>query len=153
MTVGEGGIRVPLLIAGPGIKSGHQIDAFAYVWDIVPTILDIAAVDYPTEFQGHAVEAPRGRSMLGLLDGSQERIYGDDEFVGGEMGNGKWMRQGDFKAVAVSAPYGTGEWTLFNVVDDPGEANDLAESMPEKLAILRNAWDQYASDVGVILAE
>jgi len=32
MTVAEGGIRSPLLITGPGIRSGDQFDAFAYVW-------------------------------------------------------------------------------------------------------------------------
>jgi arylsulfatase len=42
---------------------------------------------------------------------------------------------------------------LFNVVEDPGEANNLAKLMPEKLEILKSAWDEYASNVGVILAE
>ena len=33
MTVGEGGIRSPLIISGPhGITKGLQIDLFAYVW-------------------------------------------------------------------------------------------------------------------------
>ena len=58
----------------------------------------------------------RGRSMVGLLDGTKEAIYDEKEFVGGEMGGGKWMRQGDFKAVMVPAPYGTGEWKLYDVV-------------------------------------
>ena len=69
------------------------------------------------------------------------------------MGNGKWMRQGDFKAVVVPKPYGTGVWKLFNVVEDPGEANDVAKAMPDKLETLKAAWDQYATDVGVIMAE
>jgi arylsulfatase len=153
MTVGEGGIRVPLLIAGPGIKSNHQSDAFAYVWDIMPTLLEMAGAEYPAEFNGRKVEPPRGRSMIGLLDGSAETIYDDNEFVGGEMGNGKWMRQGAYKAVLVPEPYGAGEWKLFNVVADPGEADDLSSEMPEKLESLKAAWDRYAKDVGVILAE
>ena len=153
MTVGEGGIRVPLLIAGPGIKKGQQNDAFAYVWDIMPTILDMAGVKYPAKLNGRNIEPMRGRSMIGLLDGTKEAIYSPDEFVGGEMGNGKWMRQGDFKAVMVPKPYGTGEWKLFNVGDDPGEANDLSKKSPEKLQTLKVAWEKYASDVGVIPLE
>jgi arylsulfatase len=153
MTVGEGGIRVQLLVSGPGIKAGQRSDAFAYVWDIVPTILEIAGVEYPAEFRGRKIEAPRGRSMLGLLDGTKDAIYGEEEFVGGEMGNGKWMRQGDFKAVMVPKPYGTGIWKLFNVVEDPGEAKDLANTMPDKLETLKSAWNEYADDVGVILSE
>ena len=91
--------------------------------------------------------------MLGLLDGTKDAIYGEEEFVGGEMGNGKWMRQGDFKAVSIPEPDGPGEWRLYNVVTGPGEANDLSTQMPDRLETLKAAWDQYAADVGVVLGE
>ena len=42
------------------------------------------------------------------------------------------MRQGDLKAVMVPEPYGTGQWRLYNVVKDPGEAKDLSKKMPDK---------------------
>jgi arylsulfatase len=149
-TVGEGGIRVPLLVAGPGIAAGRQSDAFAYVWDIMPTILDIVGLGYPEEYQGRMIEPTRGRSIFGLLSGTQETVYGDDEFIGGEMMDGKWMRQGDLKAVLIPVPDGPGEWRLFNVAEDPGEANDLSAEMPEKLEELKAAWDRYADEVGVV---
>jgi arylsulfatase len=69
------------------------------------------------------------------------------------MGGGKWMRQGNFKAVMIPKPYGTGVWQLFNVVEDPGEAKDLSKLMPDKLKTLKAAWDRYAKDVGVVLPE
>ena len=56
-------------------------------------------------------------------------------------------------AVAVAAPYGTGEWHLYNVVADPGETHDLAGDMPALLQELQAAWDEYAEDVGVVLSE
>jgi arylsulfatase len=153
MTVGEGGIRVPLIIAGPGITQGKRLDSFAYVTDIMPTILELAGADYPTKFQGRTVEPMIGRSMTGLLDESKDSIYEPDEFVGGEMRGGKWMRQGDLKAVMVPKPYGTGKWRLFDVVKDPGEAHDLSREMPDKLKSLIAAWDRYADEVGVVLPE
>ncbi len=153
MTVGEGGIRSPLLIAGPGVEGGRRVEAFAYATDVMPTILELAGVAHPAEFRGRKIEPMRGRSMRGLLDGTRESIYGSKEFVGGEMGGGKWMRQGDYKAVMAPAPYGTGVWQLFDVVEDPGEARDLSQLMPEKLEILKAAWDRYAADVGVVLPE
>jgi arylsulfatase len=119
----------------------------------MPTILDIAGVEYPVEFKGRKIEAMRGRSMLGLLDGTKEAIYSEEEFIGGEMGDGKWMRQGNFKAVMIPKPYGTSEWKLFNMVDDPGEAKDLSKEMPDKLETLKSVWDQYAADVGVVLSK
>ncbi len=69
------------------------------------------------------------------------------------MQNGKWMRQGDFKAVSVAQPYGTGSWHLYNVVEDPGETRDLANKHPKKLKKLQAEWDRYAKDVGVVLSK
>ena len=151
MTVAEGGIRSPLLVAGPGVKGGRQIDAFAYVWDVMPTVLDLAGIPHPDKYQGREVESMRGKSLQGLLTGSVEAVYGADEFVGGEMQNGKWMRQGDFKAVSVAPPYGTGTWHLYNLANDPGETRDLAKEEPETLKKLQAAWERYAEDVGVVL--
>jgi len=150
MTVAEGGIRSPLLIAGPGVKGGRQVDAFAYVWDVMPTVLEMAGIPYPGKYQGRQLERMRGKSLQGVLTGSTKAVYGADDLVGGEMQNGKWMRQGDFKAVSVAPPYGTGTWYLYNLADDPGETHDLAKAQPETLKKLQAAWDRYAEDVGVV---
>jgi arylsulfatase len=153
MTIAEGGIRSPLLVAGPGVKGGRQVDEFAYVWDLMPTILDFAGVSAPEQYQGRPLEGMRGKSLTGVLDGSKQAVYSAQDFVGGEMQNGKWMRQGDFKAVSVAPPYGDGAWRLFNLAEDPGETRDLAGEQPEKLTKLQVAWDEYAHDVGVVLFE
>ena len=151
MTVGEGGIRSPMLVAGPSVKGGSRVDHFSYVWDIMPTILELVGISHPDQYKGQPVERMRGKSLKGVLAGSTKPVYGADEFVGGEMQNGKWMRQGDFKAVSVAPPYGTGSWHLYNLSDDPGETRDLANELPETLNKLRAAWNRYASEVGVVL--
>jgi len=153
MTVGEGGIRSPMLIAGPGVKGGRQADAFAYVWDIMPTILELAGIAHPEKHQGRQVERMRGKSLKGVLTGSTKAVYDENDLVGGEMQNGKWMRQGNFKAVSVAPPYGTGNWQLYNLADDPGETHNLAKEQPETLKKLQMAWDRYAKDVGVVLSK
>jgi arylsulfatase len=151
MTVGEGGIRSPLIVSGPGVKGSRQVDSFSYVTDIMPTILDMAGVEHPKTFRDREVEAMRGHSIKGVLSGAKKSVYAEDEFVGGEMQNGKWMRQGDFKAVSVPPPYGSGKWQLFNLADDPGETKNLADKDPDMLKRLVEAWDDYAADVGVVL--
>jgi arylsulfatase len=150
MTVGEGGIRSPLLVAGPGVKGGRQVDHFAYVWDIMPTILEFAGIPHPEKFEGRQVERMRGRSLQGVLAGSMKAVYGADEYVGGEMQDGKWIRQGDYKAVSVAPPYGSGNWHLYNIADDPGETHDLSQKHPDKLEQLKAAWNRYADEVGVV---
>jgi arylsulfatase len=153
MTVAEGGIRSPMIIAGPRVKGGRQIDAFSYVWDVMPTVLDLAGIPYPEKHRGRQLERMQGKSLQGVLTGSTKVVYGADEFVGGELQNGKWMRQGDFKAVSVAPPYGTGTWHLYNLADDPGETRDLANEQPETLNKLQAAWDRYADDVGVVSSQ
>ena len=130
-----------------------QAEAFSYVWDIMPTILDFAGIEHPEKYKGREVVRMRGKSLKGVLTGSTKEVYDKDEFIGGEMQNGKWMRQGDFKAVSVAPPYGTGTWHLYNLADDPGETHDLAKERPEILKKLQAAWDRYAKDVGVVLTK
>jgi arylsulfatase len=151
MTVGEGGIRSPLLIEGPGVKGGRQVDTFAYVTDLMPTILDMAGIEHPQTYRDRDVERMSGRSMTEVLSGAESEVYGKNDFIGGEMQNGKWMRQGDFKAASVAPPFGTGQWALYNVVKDPGETRNLAQEQPETLDRLIRAWDRYADNVGVVL--
>ena len=47
-------------------------------------------------------------------------------------------------------PYGTGEWQLYNLADDPGECNDLAARYPKRARELAEAWDRYADENGVV---
>jgi arylsulfatase len=151
-TVGEGGIRSPLLIAGPGVKGGRQVDTFAYVWDIMPTILELTGISHPKKYHGRRIERMRGKSLTAVLTGSKKAAYDDNSFIGGEMQNGKWVRQGDYKAVSVEPPYGSGKWQLYNLAQDPGETRNLSKEQPAVLQKLKTAWDRYAKDVGVVLS-
>ncbi|WP_108861358.1 arylsulfatase [Ruegeria sp. Alg231-54] len=152
-SVSEGGIRVPLIIAGPSVQQGTITDEFAYVWDILPTVLEMTGADYPATLDGRAIEPMRGRSMMPLISGRSKELYSSEEMIGGEMNGDKWMRQGVFKAAMVAPPYGDGTWQLYNVDADPGETRDLAAEMPELLEDLKSGWDLYAMEVGVISAE
>lgn len=151
--VGEGGIRSPLIIAGPGIKGKRKTDAFVYVTDIMPTILKMANVKHPNEYKGQQVAEMHGRSMTDLLSGEKENIYNDDEIIAGELLHGRWARLGDYKASFVPKPYGEAKWELFNMKTDPGETTDLSSNNPELLKKIVTGWKQYADEVGVLHKE
>ncbi len=153
LTVGEGGIRTPLIVAGPGIDGPSIIDSFAYVTDIMPTILEFAGLTHPDRYQGRDVERMRGRSLADVTSGSEEDAYAEDALIGGEMINGKWMHKGEYKAVQVAKPFGSASWRLYNTTVDPGETTDLSAENPAILEELIAAWQQYAEDVGVVLSE
>ena len=150
LTPGEGGIRSPMIIVGPGVKGQRQVDTFAYITDIMPTMLQMAKLKHPQKYGGHEVAPMRGRSIAGMLSGDVKEVYSPDEPIGAEMGGGKWLRRGDYKAVMVPPPFGKGEWQLFNLSKDPGETDDLSTKNPKKMEELKAAWNQYADDVGVV---
>jgi len=139
-----------MIILGPGVKGQRQVDAFAYITDIMPTMLEMAKLKHPKKYRGREVAPMRGRSIAGILSDDVKEVYSADEPIGAEMGGGKWLILGDFKAVAVPPPFGQGVWQLFNISKDPGETHDLSKKYPKKLEELKAAWKQYADDVGVV---
>jgi len=153
LTTGEGGIRTPLIIAGPGVKGARQVDAFSYVTDIMPTVLELAGLEHPKTYRGRQVERMRGRSLVSVMSGDADSAHVGETPIGGEMIGGKWMRKGDYKAVLVSKAgfaFGEGVWKLYDVKTDPGETTDLAAKYPMVFEELKSAWDKYAADVGVV---
>lgn len=157
MMATEGGIRVPAIISYPGLVSdktgsSHQqsrINAsVASVTDLVPTVLDLAGIEFPDE--PNRIK-PTGRSLVPILRGESALVRNENDVVGAELIGRRAIIKGDWKIINMPAPAGSGEWELFNLETDPGEQIDLAASMPEKLAELVADWDQYVIENGVIL--
>jgi N-sulfoglucosamine sulfohydrolase len=70
------GLREPLIIAGPGVKSGVKTRALASLVDFAPTILDYAAVPIPAEMQGVSL-----RPLLDQRPGATgERLIAGEKF-------------------------------------------------------------------------
>ncbi len=138
----EGGLRVPLVIAGPGIAEQGVEDAPVHVADLVPTLLEAADVSYdPGAFYG--------RSVLPMLSGQTETTYADDESFAFEVSGNAALFRGDWKITRNSRPMGDGQWRLFNIVTDPGETTDLASQNPELFQGMLAEYQAYAEDVGV----
>ena len=93
-----------------------------------------------------------GKSWVSMLSGESESPRGPEEWIGFEFLGMRALRQGDWKALWVHEPFGTGAWQLFNLVEDPAEMKDLSGQHPEKKATLIAAWDAYAKQFGVIPA-
>jgi len=150
-TVGEGGISSPLIISGPGIKGhGRTNTSFAYVTNIMPTILEMADAKHPEVYNGNKVRPLDGKSLVPVLTAKSDKIYSDKDIIAGEMLGGKWVRQGNYKAVMIAPPYGSNKWELYDISVDPGETNNLASTKPEKLKTLAGEYEKYATRVGVV---
>ncbi|HBZ49678.1 MAG TPA: hypothetical protein DEO43_05085 [Halieaceae bacterium] len=147
----EGGIRAPLVVAGPGLTSPGIIEKnVVTVLDLYPTILDLAHARLRPSPDDHL---RTGRSLMPLLRGRSDRVHEIDNVLGWEIFGGRAVRSGDWKLTRVAGPNGSDEWELFNLHLDPGETDDLSDSEPERLAHMLQLWDSYAQTNGVILPE
>jgi arylsulfatase A-like enzyme len=149
---GEGGMRVPLIIAGKHAVAQQQLtQAFAWATDITPTILSLAAISPPGErYAGRPVQPITGRDLTPLLSGKVERVYGSDDSVGYELTDHGVLFQGDYKLVANQPPVGDGRWRLFNIVDDPGETEDISASQALRFQRMLSRYEQYCRDNKVV---
>ncbi len=153
----EGGLRVPLIISGPAIAAGKSITAMTTVTDIVPTILDYLNLPLTlpvTSILDAGESAPEiaitGRSLLPVLNGSQQRIYGEDEAIGIEVSGNSALFKGDYKITRNTPPYGDNIWRLYNLANDPGETLDLRLQESEKFDELLVDYENYATEFGVL---
>ena len=151
---GEAGTRVPLIVSYPkGIVGGQHVDAFSFMTDIVPTLLDYAEGSHPgTEYKGKFVFPLEGKSLRPVLEARQDWIRADNEPVGFELwGNiNKALVMGDWKVLKLGAPWGPGEWQMYNMRMDPAEQQDLSKIYPTKLAEMTALYDIYEKGVGWI---
>ena len=107
-------------------KGNRQVDEFAYVTDIMPTILEIANIEHPKTYRGGKVAPMHGKSITGIIKGEKKKIYGEKDVVAAEMASGRWVRQGNYEASNVPKPYGDGTWHLYDIKKDLGETINSA---------------------------
>lgn len=145
MHAAEGGTRVPLIIAGPGVRPSGPIRSFTAITDITPTLLELVGVQ-PLE-RGHSID---GRSLAPILRGSSDHVYGPDDAIGMEASGQSSLYKGDYKLVRNHLPYGDGSWRLYNLGVDPGETQDVSETEPERFAAMLRDYEAYAAEYGVL---
>ncbi|HWR79565.1 MAG TPA: sulfatase-like hydrolase/transferase [Pseudomonas sp.] len=144
---GEGGLRVPLIIAGvPEVPPEQLVHSLAHVTDIAPTLLELAGIKPPAgQYQGREVEPMIGTSLLPVLQGKAEQTHGSDKPIGYELSGNAALFKGAFKLVKNLPPIGDGQWHLFNISQDPGETDDLQQQMPELFAEMQADYAAYAT--------
>ena len=145
----EGGIVAPMIISGPGVKGSGVIDSsYMTIMDLAPTFLDLAGAKYPDD---GSVRPMLGESMISFLSGDDDRIH-DEDYVTVMHHRGRALvRKDRWKIVTMDPPFDESKFELFDVISDPGETNNLAESEPEIYSELLDTWRTERKNLGIVL--
>ena len=134
-------LHVPLIIRSPGrLPAGQRVRGFTLEQDLVPTLLELMG------FENVAVELKMdGRSSLAMLRGERPTNY--SEFYITEC---TWMRKrgwrtAEWKLIEALEPdfHGKPPVELYNLVDDPLELANLAETEPSMVETLRGRMRRW----------
>jgi arylsulfatase len=148
-----GGSRNPMVVSWPAkIKHDDKPrDCFLHLVDIVPTILEAAHLPMPVTVNGVKQKPLAGKSFLASF--TDPSFKGRDEQYFEILSNRSLYENG-WKANAQHtlpwrqdlAPgnWNKDKWELYHLDKDFSEANNLAASMPAKLAEMKKKFDAAA---------
>lgn len=134
----EGGARIPLVIAWPGLATpGAERATPVSTLDIAPTLLDACGVDPPDRLDG--------TSLLPLLTGEAELPRDAIVLYRSYVDLHAAIRVGDWKLVVSRS----GRHQLHHLVEDNSEACDLYGVRPEVARDLLARFRLWEAEVGV----
>jgi iduronate 2-sulfatase len=134
----EQAARIPLLVAGPGVKAGVKTGALVETVDVYPTLAELAGLPAPTGLDGRSFAAtlrdpaaPHRDHVIHVYPRSRP-----------EVGNvlGRAIRTERYRLVEWKKPGAaadTAEFELYDYQADPLETKSLAAAQPEVVAQLR----------------
>lgn len=137
----EGGIRVPLIVRGPGVRGGGRLDSTpTSSQDFVPTICELCGIPCPEKLDGVSIAKT-------LSDGSapeRDALYWHYPHYANQGSRpGGAIREGNYKLIEF---YESGRRELFDL--SKGEGQNLVESKPEIAKRLADKLDTWRTSVG-----
>jgi arylsulfatase A-like enzyme len=148
-----GGVKVPLIISYPNkIKDkGGMRSQYHHVIDINKTVLDICGIEQPDTIKGVKQAEKPSISMTYTFDNPDAPRQRQVQYY--EMLGNRGIWADGWKAVAdhvISDSFEEDKWELYHTDEDFSEANDLADTYPEKLRELKELWWHEAGKYGVL---
>jgi arylsulfatase A-like enzyme/Flp pilus assembly protein TadD len=130
-------LRVPLIVAGPGVKPGTRVETVARTIDLYPTILELVRLR-PEDSKAGVT----GRSLVPAFAGGRiadessisESLVPLLQFGWSDL---RSIRDGRWKYILAPRP------ELYDLDRDPGEQRDLAAAEPSRAQALRAALEDH----------
>ena len=145
--VWEGGIRVPLIVRGPGVKPNSWCHTRVVGYDLLPTFCQWAGVptkSLPRGIEGGSVADLLTREGRGEVHRPRQELVFHFPHYQGLGGPQSAIVVGDLKLMHF---YEDDRDALFDLSKDIGERNDLSVTMPAEAARMRKQLDSYLATV------
>lgn len=142
-TVWEGGIRVPLIVRGPGIKPGGCTHVRASTVDLFPTMMALARVaePLPKNLEGGSLTPVLASAPHATVKRAREEfVVHFPHYDKDEQGPASALLLGSRKLIH---PYETDIPLLFDLAKDPGEQRDLAGDNSKEVSDLDRRLTEY----------
>jgi arylsulfatase A-like enzyme len=137
----EGGVRIPLIVRGPGIVPARVTATPVMNTDWLPTLLELAGAPAPTGLDG--------KSFARLLRGDpvepRALFWHFPHYTNQGSRPGGAVREGDWKLIE---HYDTGSAELYDLKNDVSETTDLAEREPARVGTLKAKLAAWRLSVG-----
>jgi arylsulfatase A-like enzyme/cytochrome c-type biogenesis protein CcmH/NrfG len=118
-------LKVPFIVAGPGIAAGRVAPTVARGIDVLPTLLDYAGLELPPEIEGRSLRpALEGREM------SDAPAYAETLYPTRELGWAPLFAWRTSRHKMIEAP----KPELYDLEKDPGETQNRAAGESARLA-------------------
>ena len=131
----EHSVRVPLIIAGPGIPAGKRTEAMCYLYDLLPTLGALCRVPAPPKSEGNDFSAV-------LRDPGKP---GRTELVFAYKGVQRAITTGEWKLIQYPK---VNQTQLFNLQYDPHEKNNLADRQPARVKEMAALLQKKLAEAG-----
>lgn len=118
MLLYDGALRIPLVMAGPGVATGDHRRPVSIV-NVAPTVLRLAGIGVPGSMQGRDLFSPAGEAHEVYAETVYPNMLGWSALTA--LIDDRWK---------VIAPEG-GREELYDVENDPGECEDTSRRRPE----------------------
>ena len=140
----EGGLRVPFVVAGPGVKAGVQCDVPVVQWDLLPTLHDLADGEQPLpeDLDGGSLRDVFERGNEGSVERPVEGfVFHYPCYFAPPL---SVIRLGDYKLMEHLL---TGEQKLFNVATDYREEHNLIYEERERALEMKTVMAAYLESI------
>ncbi|MHB8901286.1 MAG: sulfatase [Thermoguttaceae bacterium] len=156
-TMYEGGIRVPCVVAWPGVvRAGSRCDVPIQSTDLYPTLLaGLGLSPQPDQvFDGISIlPALGGRADQMPTDRAIFTFFPHGPKVPDNLPPAVAVHQGDWKLIRVfyEGEGGKHAYQLYNLRDDLGETNDLAAAQPDRVQKLDALIEDFLKRTGAVV--